>query len=102
MAANSYNIAEGQSSATVTVATGLSLSDFSLNPTINSRTTSTNGGTLELRDYNSSNGQITVGWTSGVTPSHHTFNYAKGSVVQNSSGAGDPHVKPLDDDDYTL
>lgn len=100
---NSYDIPKDAAEDTnVVVATGLTINDFYISPTVSSRPNSTDGGTLELRNYNSSTGSITVGWTSGVTPDHGQFPYARGRVYQNGQGGGDPHIRTFDGKNYTL
>lgn len=105
-----WEILAGSSSDTVnTGITGKELSDFTFTPTVQSHLSSTDGGTLELAGYNSSTGEITIKWTSGVTPSTTNFSgqtqtpYSKGTIsLSGAGGSGDPHMKPIFGKGYTI
>jgi len=105
-----WEIPAGSSSDTVdTGITGKELSDFTFTPTIQSHTSSTDGGSLELANYNSSTGEITIRWTSGVTPNTPNFTgqtntpYSKGTIaLSGAGGSGDPHMRPIFGKDYTI
>lgn len=105
-----FEILEGSSSHSgiQTGVTDASLSDFTFTLTIQSHDSSTDGGSLVLSNYNSSDGTITIGWSSGVTPSTPNFTgqtgtpYTKGSINYTGGGEGDPHITTLDGKKYTL